>query len=839
MTVTMEYRPVEVDAGDGGMPARRAVIRWAWRLFRREWRAQVLVLALLAVAVAATVLGAAVATNAPSSPNAATFGTADHLVSLPGSDPHLAADIAAIGQRFGTVQVIEDQRLATGTSQNVTLRAQDPAGPYGRPRLALTSGRYPTGPGQVAMTSQVASLYNLHVGDVWHEGGTARRVVGLVENPNNLLDEFALVAPGQIGAPTQATVLFDATPDAVGAFTFPAGVTPQTPAPASGGFSPEFVVLISAIFGLVFIGLVATAGFTVLAQRRLRSLGMLSSLGATDRDVRLVMIANGAVVGIVAALCGAVVGLAAWFGYAPRLQTSTAHRIDPMHLPWWLVGVGMLLAVVTAVAAARRPARAVARMPVAAALSGHPAPPRAARRLAVPGAVLLAVGPGLLALSGGWGSQAQTKTYGGLLATLLGLLLVAPACLSVMGPVGRHAPIAVRLALRDLVRYRARSGSSLAAISFAVLTAVFVSILATARYADPLDYFGHNLEANQLIAYAPGANPNLPGPPPGKGGQQGSAQQNAQPQDLGAQSGAIAAALGSHDTVELDTPGDPATTYIGLVKTSTGRGAGGQIYVATPALLAHYGIAADQVDPDADLLTSRAGLDQLTGLNLSRGDPSAPPGPDGCTGDTCIADPRIQTLDQLPVDVSGPNLLITEHALRRLGLGSQQTPAGWLIQTARPLTSAQINTARQLALAAGATIETRSQSPSLNELRNWATAAGILIALGVLAMTVGLIRGEAAGDLRTLTATGASSRVRRVITGATAGGLGLVGAVLGTAVAYLAAISYYRSNLSMTVSHVPVGDLIAIVVGLPIVATLGGWLFAGREPRAIAQKPAD
>ena len=41
----------------GGAPARRAVIRWAWRMFRREWRRQVLVLALLTVAVAATTVG--------------------------------------------------------------------------------------------------------------------------------------------------------------------------------------------------------------------------------------------------------------------------------------------------------------------------------------------------------------------------------------------------------------------------------------------------------------------------------------------------------------------------------------------------------------------------------------------------------------------------------------------------------------------------------------------------------------------------------------------------------------------------------------------------------------
>ncbi|HYS37684.1 MAG TPA: hypothetical protein VEO01_18870, partial [Pseudonocardiaceae bacterium] len=105
------------------------------------------------------------------------------------------------------------------------------------------------------------------------------------------------------------------------------------------------------------------------------------------------MIANGAVVGIATALTGAVVGLAAWFGYAPRLQASTGHRIPPLHLPWWVIGTGMALAVVTAVLAARRPARAVARMPVVAALSGQPAPPEAARRLAVPGIVLLVAGP--------------------------------------------------------------------------------------------------------------------------------------------------------------------------------------------------------------------------------------------------------------------------------------------------------------------------------------------------------------------------------------------------------------------------------------------------------------
>jgi hypothetical protein len=50
----------------------------------------------LATGVAATILGTAVAANGPVNPNTATLGAGNDALLMPGSDPHLAADVAAL-----------------------------------------------------------------------------------------------------------------------------------------------------------------------------------------------------------------------------------------------------------------------------------------------------------------------------------------------------------------------------------------------------------------------------------------------------------------------------------------------------------------------------------------------------------------------------------------------------------------------------------------------------------------------------------------------------------------------------------------------------------------------
>ncbi len=837
--------------GNGGVPARRAVFRWGWRLFRREWRQQLLVLGLLTVAVAATVWGASVVTNTQlPNPGYATFGTAAALVTLPGTDPHLAADIATIAARRGPADLIENQDIATGTTQPVQLRAENPHGHYNSPLLSLVSGTYPAGPGQVALTSQVASLHGTHVGGTWQAAGTSWRVTGIVQDPSNLADEFALAAPGQVPHPSQVIMLLGPSRAVQQAISNGTGTLPGMPAAATFTFPSAFmsglpsatIVLVVEVLGLVFIGLVSVAGFSVMAQRRLRALGMLSAIGATERNLRLVMIAGGLAVGVTGAVAGAVLGLAAWFAYVPALQQAAGHVVDAANLPWWAFAFAVVLAIATSVLASRRPARAIARVPVVAALSGRPAPPKPVHRSALPGVIVLVVGVACLAFTGGLagvagqGHAGQGRALlllGGLAATIAGIVLLAPLAISVLAAgAGPRMPVAIRIALRDLVRYRARSGAALAATAFAVFLAMGICLVASIRFGNPISWAGPNLSSSQLIVYTQQS----------QGGGTIAQLSSARAARLGRQVDSLAAGLHTRP-VPLESTG--ATLYQAGTPVHTPFSFNGTVYVATPQLLATYRIKASQIVPGTDILTMRPGLAGLPHMEMTWSNTESPgggvPGSSGsppCTlSNDCLANPAMQTVSSLPGGVSAPNTVITGYAVSRYHL--QLSLNGWLVQAPAPLTTAQISAARQLALAYGVTVETRSSAPGLGEFAGGATALGIVIAFGVLAASVGLIRSETARDLATLTATGASGATRRTITAATAAALGLLGAILGMAGALAAGLAWAHSSLSAMFGGLPLSDVLILLAGLPLAAAAAGWLLAGREPEVITRQPLD
>jgi putative ABC transport system permease protein len=209
----------------------------------------------------------------------------------------------------------------------------------------------------------------------------------------------------------------------------------------------------------------------------------------------------------------------------------------------------------------------------------------------------------------------------------------------------------------------------------------------------------------------------------------------------------IAGPLHHSEVIALDMPVNPAdkpqpggqtsqagqpVAGLGAPQSPAAGGRGGTysaipLYVGTPAVLRYLGISPATITPAADFLTAHAGQLVVT------------------TPSTFATVTHVQRI-QAPSYSSQPTSLMTLGSLHRRHW--TQIRSGWLVQSGTPLTAAQLAAARDVAAKAGLIIEARNSQASLATISATATAAGVLLALGVLAMTVALIRTEAAGDLR-------------------------------------------------------------------------------------------
>jgi putative ABC transport system permease protein len=199
-------------------------------------------------------------------------------------------------------------------------------------------------------------------------------------------------------------------------------------------------------------------------------LGQLSSNGADEHLLRRTLSLQGLLSGAIGSVVGFTVGAVALLALQHRFADLMHH--DPGPLVWSARdGVAILLTgVITATVAAFIPARSAARVPVLAALAGRRPLGKIPKTLVPTGIALFAGGVFVLALvaaaSGNRnGNQlAVSAVFGGVLV-LSGACCASSAVVAGLGSVARRARGSMRVAVRSVVRSRARSAAVVMALA--------------------------------------------------------------------------------------------------------------------------------------------------------------------------------------------------------------------------------------------------------------------------------------------------------------------------------------------------------------------------------------
>lgn len=804
------------------MGSRRALGRWSWRLIRQERRQQVAVILLIAAAITIATFGASVVGNTTSPPTRS--GSASHELVLDENSAPLDEQIAAAQERFAAIDVTRLRKSVQAGGSNVDLVMSDATvgGRFGQSMLTLSSGRMPTGPGEIGLTKPALAALAVERGDELEIDGRSYLVTGVVEAPLNLKAPMVVVAKGQLAKPDIAQVLVATSNAEVERFQRDQGMTlvqstsyaQQETARVTGTVT---VVALSSV-GMIEIGLLCSAGFAVMARRRLREFGLLAAVGARERQLRQAMTLNGLILGVMGAAAGTFAGYGLSVACRPWLEDRFGYRLDRWAVPWLAVVPFVALAAITAAVAAWWPARALSKVPVTDALSARRPVARPVRRTALWGVVAAVVGAA--AFYRGVHVENAALGGGGIAVAVLGILAVTPAVIAWLGRVSGVLPLPLRLAGRDLARNQARSAATLAALVVAFGLPLGVGISGTAvdarNRAEPL-----NLPESTANIWHVLPRSRFQPPP-----------SSFDPAAVQSELDVMRRAVPGATLVPVEMAVDPSAP-----ETEITFGTGdlvklpgvlvaiehhqdaeptwtGPVWVATPELLVAWGLDGALADSTADLLGPAGEVEfAWPARPQAAGQPSAPPADPPTVQTVAVPDHR----DVSPYWI--PRSRLAAHGL----VGRT---AGWAIHAPAPLTVSQRD---QLRRAAGATliVETTVARESTRSVRMVAWLGGGVIAMSILAISLALLRSETAEERSVLAAVGAPLRTRRRITAATAALLSGAGVALAIPTGYLALIGLLGNPTAGYGFVVPWQTLAIVVPGVPLLATAGAWLFGG------------
>jgi putative ABC transport system permease protein len=796
----------------------RALLRIARRnIGRSRWRS-LLIAALILLPVAAMVGATAVMIAVtPTAQESAThqMGRADAIV-YPSSDGASAArlrDLLPSGSRMEPFLFTEDHLVLTGMQASVTLRSLDLDG-LARGMVSVTAGRAPRSGGEVAISQSVAKLAGVGMSDkITLAGLGTPTVVGFVEDRFDLTSRFLLVDPGIARAAPdgQATWLVGLPPgtDIGAVFASTNGqlfslTTRGDQVSAADQASPTIVVL--GGLAMVEVALVAAAAFAVSVRRRQRELGLLAATGAAPRHLAGTVVAEALLLGMFGAAGGVVVGLVGAAAISPWLDQLTNRRTPPIGFsPGW-IAVAMGIGLFASLLAALVPAWTAARVPVMTALSGRRPPSGPAHRTLAVGVALIGIAIGLtlggsaLRLQDAENPLSIPMLLLGAVGGTLGFGACSPWLVERLERPARHLPLASRIALRDTARARSRNGPIITAI-----LASFAATVALAAYSTSLDarnaaHWQPYMQSDQI--YLQG-NVAEAGPAVAK------------------QLGAIAAA---------PFPGIGGKEGQSLIVT-TGSGAARQdfsiITVGDTELLKvlHAEHEAAALQAGSVVLFTSEPLDART-ARLALTDPQGT-----VTDSTAL--PAVNVVTGLAEGMGNlPQVVVSTDTARRLGLTIPPDTANtrYLIRLGHDVTDADLAKAGEIAGAYPDTFADAGIPPQRagEGFRVVTIAASLLLALSVTGIAVALGEAESRPEQRTLLALGAQPGLRRWVAAARAGSIALLAGVLAVPAGLLPVWGLFASRNSPLV--VPVPEVLAAVVALPLLAILGTLLLSRPIP---------
>jgi putative ABC transport system permease protein len=731
---------------------------------------------------------------------------------------------SAIAPRYRPRQV----PLATGGVASLTITELDHAAAGGG--FDLVAGRAPAGPDEVALTEVVADeLAILEDGVPADDArlaladGSSLRVVGLV-GPAAHVEEWGLLAVASPESRLAADRLRDgwlvdlpplsraelketvAAAAAAGVMVRPrdAIVEPQAwGLPAYDGWDTTAVVAgaTAVLVGLLEVVLLVGAAFAVAARRQVRDLGLLAANGGAAPDLRRVLLAQGAVLGVGSSAAGVVLGLAAFRVGRPLWERIAGQEMWRQEIDWVALAVVLVLGALTSVAAALLPAWNVARLTPVAALSGR-FPVRPGESRAHRGAFLLAAAGLLLLVGGGWATARTFRPAGGeesvapaaaglgLVLLLAGAVWATPYVVRRVAGLGRVLSLSGRYAFRDAARHRFRSAAAVMALTVTVAGAVlagFVFASAAGTWAQQ-----GSLPANSL---------------------QVSGDRRMSPEQTARMQATVESVVGP---VELRRSSGLATAeapqaYVRV----TGRH-GGDLRAVDEATLRAVG-SVDEAAAEA----FRDGAVVLVGRRAARAVD------DGREVTVRLAGTRKDARWQLPAVAVGPGgeaghlagaAFVSEERAEELGMVPTWTEL-WF-RTGAPVTDAQLDRLAVHGISGwsddpGRTVVDRMQFAGL--------AAAAVLSLLVVGVAVAMSAAESRDDVATLAAVGAGPWRRRSMGAMHGLFLGLVGAGLGVLVGAPAGAALTQVDGLPGVS-VPwlatAGTLLVVVLSAPV----AGWV---------------